>query len=63
MGTVVGIIHKEIGKPDIVPTLIQLIYFLEYIWGKYSCLETPMDGGAWRARVNGVPKNQTQLSD
>ena len=63
MGTIVGIIHKEIGKPDIVPTLIQLIYFLEYICGKYSCLESHMDGGPWRARVSGVPKSQTQLSD
>ena len=23
----------------------------------------PMDGGAWRATVHGVPKNWTQLSD
>ena len=30
---------------------------------QYSCLENPMDGGAWRATVRGVAKNQTQLSD
>ena len=29
----------------------------------YSCLENPMDGGAWWAAVHGVAKNQTQLSD
>ena len=29
----------------------------------YSCLENPMDGGAWWAPVHGVTKGQTQLSD
>ena len=28
-----------------------------------SCLENSMDRGAWRARVHGVAKSQTQLSD
>ena len=30
---------------------------------QYSCLENPMDGGAWRAIVHGVAKSWTQLSD
>ena len=30
---------------------------------KYSCLENPMDGGAWKAVVHGVLKSWTQLSD
>ena len=30
---------------------------------QYSCLENPMDRGAWRATVRGVTKRQTQLSD
>ena len=30
---------------------------------QYSCLENPMDGGAWWARVHGVTKSQTQLTD
>ena len=30
---------------------------------QYSCLENPMDGGAWRATVHGVAKSQTRLSD
>ena len=30
---------------------------------QYSCLENPMDRGAWRATVHGVAKSQTQLSD
>ena len=28
-----------------------------------SCLENPMDGGAWWAAVHGVTKSQTRLSD
>ena len=30
---------------------------------QYSCLENPMDGGAWWAAVHGVVKSQTWLSD
>ena len=30
---------------------------------QYSCLENPMDGGAWWAAVRGVAKSRTQLSD
>ena len=30
---------------------------------QYSCLENPMDGGAWWAAVHGVAESQTQLSD
>ena len=26
---------------------------------QYSCLENPMDGGAWRATVHGATKSQT----
>ena len=29
---------------------------------QYSCLENPMDRGAWWATVHGVSKSQTQLS-
>ena len=29
----------------------------------YSCLENPMDGGAWWAAVHGVAKSQTRLKD
>ena len=29
---------------------------------RYSCLENPMDGGAWWAAVHGVAKSQTQLN-
>ena len=30
---------------------------------QYSCLENPMDGGAWWATVHGVAKSHTRLSD
>ena len=30
---------------------------------QYSCLENPMDGGAWEAAVHGVKKSQARLSD
>ena len=30
---------------------------------QYSCLENPMDGGAWKATVYGVAEGRTRLSD
>ena len=30
---------------------------------QYSCLENPMDRGAWEAAIRGITKSQTQLSD
>ena len=30
---------------------------------QYSCLENPMEGGAWQATVHGVAKSRTRLSD
>ena len=47
------------------------IYALVYCIGgegdgtplQYSCLENPMDGGAWWAAVHGVAKSWAQLSD
>ena len=30
---------------------------------QYSCLENPMEGGAWWPAVHGVPQSRTQLSD
>ena len=30
---------------------------------QHSCLENPMDGGAWWAAVHGVAKSGTRLSD
>ena len=30
---------------------------------QYSCLENPMDGGAWQAAIHGVAKSRTRLSN
>ena len=30
---------------------------------QYSCLENPMDGGAWKAAAHGVAEGQKRLSD
>ena len=30
---------------------------------QYSCLENPMDGGAWWAVVHGVARSRTRLGD
>ena len=30
---------------------------------QFSCLENPMDRGAWRATAHGVAKSRTRLSD
>ena len=30
---------------------------------QYSCLENPMDGGAWKSAVHGVAEGRTRLSD
>ena len=39
---------------------ICLLYFTPL---QYSCLENPMDGGAWWAAVHGVAESRTRLSD
>ena len=30
---------------------------------QYSCLENPMDGGAWKAAVHGVARSRARLND
>ena len=54
-----------------IPTLILFHYhFSSSLNGEgngtplqYSCLENPMDGGAWKAAVHGVAEGRTWLSD
>ena len=57
------LLHCNVRDPGLIPgserspgegngTLLQ-----------YSCLENPMDGGAWWAAVHGVAKSQARLSD
>ena len=31
--------------------------------GSHSCLENPMDGGAWKAAVHGITEGRTRRSD
>ena len=46
---------------------LNLIHLYFFTQGKamatHSCLENPMDGGAWWAAVHGVAKSWTRLSD
>ena len=58
---------------NIVPVL--LLFFIYFLYSsvypgegngtplQYSCLENPMDEGAWWAAVHGVAKSRTRLSD
>ena len=50
---------------DLASTLIQVFQPPEFNGTplQYSCLENPMDGGAWQAPVHGVAKSQKRLSD
>ena len=50
--------------------LLKIYRLIERAYGEgngtplqYSCLENPVDGGAWWATVHGVAKSRTRLSD
>jgi len=50
--------------------LLLTLNIFPYIFGEgngtplqYSCLENPMDGGAWKAAVHGVSESRTRLSN
>jgi len=67
--------HKTLSHPTRTLTLFNGTTFLFFktirlSFGEgngtplqYSCLENPMDGGAWWATVHGVAKSRTRLSD
>ena len=38
-------------------------YMVVFVPLQYSCLENPMDAGAWWAAVHGVTRGQTRLSN
>ena len=49
-----------------VPIHISPLFYISFPFGEgngtllqYSCLENPMDGGAWEAAVHGVAEGQT----
>ena len=63
-------VFSVVGFPDGSEHCLDIFYPFKYFFGEgsgnplqYSCLENPMDRGAWRATVDGVAKNRTQLSD
>ena len=45
-----GVLHTDFGEGNGTPL-------------QYSCLQNPMDGGAWWAAVHGVAKSWARLSD
>jgi len=54
--------------PVIYSRTLLVIYFIYSGEGngtplQYSCLENPMDGGAWWAAVHGVAEGRTRLTD
>ena len=67
---------REGGKRDVVPVLSLSLksqepqgVYLYWLWrspgegnGSYSCLENPMDRGAWWATVHVVKESWTQLT-
>ena len=66
--TKTSLIHANIKLNKINPKVnLQILIFLLVILNgtplQYSCLENPMDGGAWWAVVHGVAKSGTRLSD
>ena len=52
MSTDPQIVHSTILYLTVFGTTVQ-----------YSCLENPMDGGAWQAAVQGVTESRTRPSD
>ena len=60
------VLLAELYKPLACFILYSKAKFACYSSGtplQYSCLENPMDGGAWWAAVHGVTKSQTRFSD
>ena len=51
------------GNPGLIPGLERSTGEGKGYPLQYSCLENPMDRGAWQATVHGVSKSQTRLSD
>ena len=53
----------NVGDPDSIPELGRSPGEGNGSPLQYSCVENPMDRGAWRALVHGVAKGRTRLSD
>ena len=51
------------GDPGSIPGMGRSLGEGNDIPLQYSCLDNPMDRGAWQATIHGVAKSQTRLSD
>ena len=49
----------NVGDPGLIPELGRSLEEWNGYPLQYSCLENPMDRGAWRATVHRVAKSQT----
>ena len=71
-----SIVHSALSLSDLVPCSNSNLATFLLSWHisshlcigngtplQYSCLENPMDGGAWWAAVHGVARSQIRLSD
>ena len=69
MRTLDGILKRRVITLPTKVHLVKAMVFLAVLYGcngnplQCSCLESPMDGGAWWATVHGVAKCQARLSD
>ena len=62
-GSVVKNLPANAGDVDSIPELGRAPGERNGYPLQHSCLEDPIDRGAWRATVHGVAKTQTILSD
>ena len=51
------------GDPGLIPGLGRSLGEGNGSLLQYSCLENPVDRGAWQTTVHGIINSQTQLSD
>ena len=61
-GSLIKILHPIVGDTGSVPGLGRSPGDGNGSPLQYSCLENPMDKGAWWATVHGVTKSQARLS-
>ena len=65
----IPVAQMEKNLPAMPETWVRSLDQKKILWRKdsnllqYSCLENPMDRGAWQATVHGVANSRTQLSD